>query len=579
VIDSIVPPAGSVDVPIMFKPAQSGVVHPTATFYTNDGVHVVVLNGQGQLEPTGNGGETFSGIVAIDGVAAPVGTVIGAYRNNGDLITSGLVFATSDTGTNYSLTVLEGQAGAADGDTIIFKINSLKCEVLTERYCQPQRLAIFHPATPFEDTQYGVDIVHTATMKIPVVSGYNAISWNLWNPNNSVKSVFADLLSGNKVKIILDYINDENGSGQFDYFIPPLGDYNPFLLTDFRKGYFLRINDDVRADSLVISGLPMCPDVPFKLYKGYNFISYIPQSPDSTGHALSGLIPNTLTDALDWVNLGAGQEFFNMYPNGDFTTMIPGKGYFANVDSPQVFMYPGSSVITAKTAHTTKKIAASSSTKSKYTSSSNSLPIPMAIFAYGKKVVINGKLIPKGSDVKAVDKDGFVCGTSKFVADGVFSIAIYADNSMTPQHEGATPGDMVKLFVNDQMIAQQVKWTEFGDVVVVDGPQQVTGVLYQKNLPTSFALHQNYPNPFNPVTTIRYELPKASRVTLTIYNMLGQEIRTLEQSDQEPGYYQSVWDGRNDEGMTVSSGIYTYRMTAVSGNSTFVDVHKMILVK
>jgi hypothetical protein len=577
--DSTVPSNGSVDVPIMFKPLQSGFVHPTATFYTNDGVHVVVLNGQGELQATGNGGEIFSGIAAIDGQAALPGTVIGAYRYNGDLITSSLVYVTKNGLTNYSLTVLEGQAGIADGDTIIFKVNTLNCEILTERYCQPQRMAIFHPANPFEDTPYDVDIVHMATLKIPVISGYNAISWNLWNIDNSVKSIFGNLLSANKVKIILDYINDGQGEGRFDYFIPQLGDYNPFMSTNFRKGYFLRMLDDRQPDSLVFTGLPMCPEVPIQLFKGYNFVSYLPQSPDSTGHALGGLIPNTLTNALDWVNIGAGQEFFNTYPNGDFTTMMPGKGYFVNVDSQQVLTYPGSSVITAKAAHVTKKVTASGSVKSNLSFSSNSLPIPMAVFAYGKKVAISGKLIPKGSDVKAVDKDGYVCGTSTFVADGIFSIAIYADNPATPQHEGPAPGDMVKLFVNNQMIAQQVKWTEFGDVIVVDDAQQVTGVLYEKALPTSYALHQNYPNPFNPVTTIRYELPKASHVTITIYNMLGQQVRVLEQSDQQPGYYQSIWDGRNDDGISVSSGIYTYRIAAVADNATFVDVHKMILIK
>jgi hypothetical protein len=458
-------------------------------------------------------------------------------------------------------------------------VSTLNCETLTERYCQPTRWAIYHPATPFEDAQYDIDAVQIATLKIPVASGYNAISWNLWNPNNSVQSIFAKLLDAGKVKIILDYINDAQGNNRFDYYIPALGDYNPFLWTDYRKGYFLRIYDDKDPDSLVFTGLPVCPNVPISLYKGYNFVSYIPQKPDSVGHALSGLIPGTLTDALDWVNLGAGQEFFNVYPNGDFTTMLPGKGYFVDVDSTQAFMYPSSSVITAKAAHITKKATTSNSSKPKFTAGSSSLPIPMAIFAYGKKVIINGKLVPKGTEIKSVDKDGYVCGTSKFVADGVFSIAIYADNQATPQHEGATPGDMVKLFINNQMIEQQVKWTEFGDVVVIDGALQVTGVLYGNTLPTSYALHQNYPNPFNPVTTIRYELPKASRVTLKIYNMLGQEVRTLEQSDQEPGYYQSVWDGRNDNGMLVSSGIYTYRMTAVAGSSSFVDVHKMILVK
>jgi hypothetical protein len=158
-------------------------------------------------------------------------------------------------------------------------------------------------------------------------------------------------------------------------------------------------------------------------------------------------------------------------------------------------------------------------------------------------------------------------------------MAIYGDNSSTTKDEGARPGEMLKIFINNQLIGQQVEWTAFGDTPKLDGTQTVTGVLYQSTLPTVFALHQNYPNPFNPNTSIRFDLPKASHVVLKIYDMLGREVRTLEQGDYTAGFFNVVWDGRNDNGNSVSSGIYTYRLTATAGNSTFVDTHKMIMLK
>ncbi|MFI5252336.1 MAG: FlgD immunoglobulin-like domain containing protein [Bacteroidota bacterium] len=579
----IVSPGTPIDLPIMFKPSTPGPINGTVTIYTNDGSQAISLNGQGELPGTGLAQQIFSGLASLDGMAVPAGSVVAAYRANGVLITSYIVMVAPESvknGVNYAISILDGQAGIADGDTIYFHVIS-NCSEYWERYCIPQRFAIFHPAFPPPQgyTPYDIDAVHPNSLKVPVIAGYNAVSWNVFPVDNSVKSIFSNLLAEGKVKVILDYINDGTGNARFDYFIPPLGDFNPFLWTDFRKGYFVRLWDNADPDSLIFTGLPICVNVSIPLDSGYNFISYIPQIADSTGHALSGIAQGSLVNALDWSNMGGGVEFFNSYPDGPFNIMMPGKGYFANVDESQTFMYPGTSVLPTKTAHPSMKQTTALSGKPKYALNAGASPLPMAMFAYGKKVMSNGRLIPKGTDVKAVDNNGTVCGTAKFVADGIFSIAIYADNPSTPQDEGAKPGEMVKLFFNNQLIEQRVKWTEFGDVTVIDGPQQITTTTYEKAVPTSFALHQNYPNPFNPVTTIRYELPKAANVTLKIYNMLGQEVRTLEQTNHEAGYYQSIWDGHNNDGMTVSSGIYTYRLTASAGTSSFVDVRKMIFLK
>ncbi len=95
-------------------------------------------------------------------------------------------------------------------------------------------------------------------------------------------------------------------------------------------------------------------------------------------------------------------------------------------------------------------------------------------------------------------------------------------------------------------------------------------------LPEHFALFENYPNPFNPSTTIRYELPKSVPVQLTIHNLLGQRVRTLiNGATKAPGVYSIVWDGRDNAGLPVASGVYFYRLKA--GN--FVKTKKMLLLK
>ena len=95
-------------------------------------------------------------------------------------------------------------------------------------------------------------------------------------------------------------------------------------------------------------------------------------------------------------------------------------------------------------------------------------------------------------------------------------------------------------------------------------------------LPLVYELGQNYPNPFNPVTTITYQLPEASQVTLKIYNILGQEIKTLVHGEKSAGFYTLQWDGTNSLGVRVSSGLYIYR---ISTNSGFVRSRKMLYLK
>ncbi|MFZ0390070.1 MAG: FlgD immunoglobulin-like domain containing protein, partial [Calditrichia bacterium] len=97
----------------------------------------------------------------------------------------------------------------------------------------------------------------------------------------------------------------------------------------------------------------------------------------------------------------------------------------------------------------------------------------------------------------------------------------------------------------------------------------------EKTVPADFALEQNYPNPFNPETRIRYSLPQQQRVELTIYNALGQQVRNLESGLKSAGSHTAVWDGTDNSGNKVSSGIYIYRLKS----GEFESRHKMILMK
>ena len=93
--------------------------------------------------------------------------------------------------------------------------------------------------------------------------------------------------------------------------------------------------------------------------------------------------------------------------------------------------------------------------------------------------------------------------------------------------------------------------------------------------PHAFNLYNNYPNPFNPVTTFRYDLPENSHVTITIYDMLGRQVKTLINQTQDAGYKSVIWDTTNDYGNPVSAGVYLYQIQA----GEYMQTKKMVLLK
>ena len=100
-------------------------------------------------------------------------------------------------------------------------------------------------------------------------------------------------------------------------------------------------------------------------------------------------------------------------------------------------------------------------------------------------------------------------------------------------------------------------------------------------LPQQFELQQNYPNHFNPATELRYTMPKSGYVELVIVNLLGQPIRTLVTNSQAAGRHRITWDGRNDFGNQVGSGIYFYRIAVKpdDGSKPFTQIRKMTLLR
>jgi hypothetical protein len=93
--------------------------------------------------------------------------------------------------------------------------------------------------------------------------------------------------------------------------------------------------------------------------------------------------------------------------------------------------------------------------------------------------------------------------------------------------------------------------------------------------PAAFALSQNYPNPFNPSTMISYALPKSTQVSVVVYDLLGNKVKTLVNESADAGSYDVVWNATNDLGVQVPSGNYILKMVA----GDFTQTRKMTLLK
>ncbi len=159
------------------------------------------------------------------------------------------------------------------------------------------------------------------------------------------------------------------------------------------------------------------------------------------------------------------------------------------------------------------------------------------------------------------------------VIDSIVTYSWYVNNIRMAV--GTSNSYKAVLSTNGNTTVMVVARDAYGLTVSQSWSFLVTGIQQLSGLPTKFALGQNYPNPFNPTTNISFDVPKAANVQIVIYDILGQQVRSLVDQYMMPGRYSETWDGLNNDGQQAVSGIYFYRMQA--GN--FVQMKKMVLLK
>ncbi|MCK4224900.1 MAG: right-handed parallel beta-helix repeat-containing protein [candidate division Zixibacteria bacterium] len=389
---------------------------------------------------------------------------------------------------------------------------------------------------------------------IALYSGWQWISTNIDPDPCEMESLFVDCWIG-----YLDIIIACDGS----FCIPGVGCWIPGW--NVSEMYRVHMAD---ACTIQVCGTKVLADTPTPLPEGWNCIAYFPECPLEPETALI-----SIWDNLDIVQNDAGQ--FCIPGIGCWIECMEyNEGYKAHLSSPDTLVYPTSCPpCPPPFAKKNSFPGLAQTTQFNYlgnTGESYSIVV--------NSVELNGTPIDRGDEIGVFTPSGLCAGAGVWQGD-ILGIAAWQDDDRTKARDGFKGGEKMVFKLWDKSGNRYVKLSaslEKGDGKFGTGAYALVSLKgVSSQLPEKFALSQNHPNPFNPQTVIQYALPHDCEVQITIYNILGQKVRTLVDEHQDAGYKRVKWDSRNERGEEIASGIYFYKIQA----GEFTQSKKMVILK
>jgi hypothetical protein len=271
---------------------------------------------------------------------------------------------------------------------------------------------------------------------------------------------------------------------------------------------------------------------------------------------------------------GYDQGYQSYYPAlgslSNLETLRPGFGYWLYMSQNDELVYGQMATAAVETA--------SRATQQAVQSKSSGSVVPTVMDLWSLEITLDGAPAPAGYALEAYDAANNLVGSTKIGQNGAMLLHVPGDVSITETDEGALPGEAITLRLK---MAAGTLDLDTRIVFEADAAKEMAiDISLASQLAKAFSLAQNHPNPFNPSTSIAYAIPggvdaNGTQVRLQIFDIRGRVVRTLVNTKQSAGRYAVQWDGSDDAGQPVSSGVYFYRLHT----EQFSQTHKMMMVK
>ncbi len=478
-------------------------------------------------------------------IPLPVGSVVDAYTNESPAVHCGTFYV--DFAGEYSMSVYGDNSqtaekdGAWEGDEIKFFINGYSTMTEAPVYWSESDLSV----------ELCFDLFRVETRTIDLHAGKNLISWNLDTPNDDIEVIFGDVMGD--VEAILGF---EMGGYTYDPMYP---EFSTLFYADHLHGYWVEMTNPA---VLTVQGSPVAPTTPITLESEWNLVSYLPDMPYAPAEALASVLAD-LEGAFSWDD----KTYDALYPEySTLNIMEPGFGYWLYMTSAATLIYPGVGpeiIFGQGPAKFNVAVLENEIKTSRFWTN-----------IYSSNLTLDGIPVPKGAEIIAVASDNRVVGSGTVGENGQFGfMPVYGDDPMTPDIDGLRSGETFSLVIDGAATDEQ--FSRISDSHRMEVGAVTTAKSGDRLLPDQFGLAQNYPNPFNPSTSISFSVPFATNVTLEVFNILGEKVATPFNGLATSGINEVVWNGRNESGKSVASGIYFYRMQA----NDFEKTYKMVLMK
>ena len=390
--------------------------------------------------------------------------------------------------------------------------------------------------------------VHTSR-NISLRMGWNLVSANLQpDDEENIRGLMADLVEEERLLIL------KNSDGEF---YNPDYDFNNIPGWYVDQGYLMLMR---RAGVLTLEGMSVLYDDPIDLEQGWQIVSYYPRFEIETTTALSGIV-----DHLIIAKDGRGNFYLPDWDFSNMGNMREGRGYYLNVDADCELIYQRED----------DRAALSINDNHRHLPIHAVTPENMSLLVIEAASPFDSPPGNRGREL-GVYASGELVG-SGVLQDGVCGIAIWGDDPVTDEVDGAVEGDELVVRILGSNGLHSVSYVVLsGNTTYNANSFTVIKLNSYAEVPDVFRITAIYPNPFNARTTIQFGLPEPSNVLLTVYDLSGRNIATLVEGFMQPGFHSTVLSSDN-----LTSGVYFVRI-AVSGerqNSCRSLMRKVMLIR